>query len=243
MFPLGVVNQQTLGNGGGSTLLTDLIAWYDFNETSGNRSDSHGSATLLDQTTTGYADGIIGNAINCQFDYLKTGTNPGFIAGDNDWSIAFFAMPRAIGYGTPSNDIFLSFGLNSGTSASNYNWMVGIDGNYNTVAQVNVGSTFYKASKYVVYTAGGWKHFYCQYDSSSGKVGIAIDNGLLTETIVTGTPNSVSNPMLVLGAWAAGIAACNNARFDLMGFWSRLLSSDERSEHYNSGSGVAYADL
>ena len=52
----------------------DIIAWWTLDETSGSRSDSHGTATLSDNNTVGYATGKQSNAasfVEANTEYLS----------------------------------------------------------------------------------------------------------------------------------------------------------------------------
>ena len=60
MIPFGILTQQVLS--GPSTLLTNLTAWWNFDEESGIRYDSYNTHDLTDNGTVLYAAGKQGNA-------------------------------------------------------------------------------------------------------------------------------------------------------------------------------------
>jgi hypothetical protein len=64
-----------------SPLITGLVSWWNLDETSGTRADSHGSNDLTDVNTVGYTDGKIGNAASCitaNVEYLQVTDNSSF---------------------------------------------------------------------------------------------------------------------------------------------------------------------
>jgi hypothetical protein len=71
-----------------------------------------------------------------------------------------------------------------------------------------------------------WKHFACQWDSSSNKMNIYIDGSLETTSTKTGDNISNDDNLLSLGAYSdtSQFLECNLAN---VAIWNRALSSDE----------------
>lgn len=81
---------------------------------------------------------------------------------------------------------------------------------------------------------GAWNHYVVTYDYSATTIKIYVDTtqrlGNTSTTFTSGTAtNQVSNPSL-----------CFDGRFDEFGVWSKVLTSSEIAELYNSWAGNQY---
>lgn len=223
--------------------LTDNIqAYYKLNDTS----DSASTNTLTNNNSVTFDAGFIGNGA----DFGSTNTNKYFGVG-NALGLTFngsktisvwvkIQTPPASG---KSYNLALLFTTNrSGIHAIHYD---------------NVGGTL----KVIVerYAQGGtefdnlvtvnqdlgtgvWHHIVLTYDNSSALLGGYIDNvsmgtisssnstsgtGVYTDSFYLGADNSGNNSL--------------SGNLDEVGVWSRLLSSTEIGQLYNSGTGCQYA--
>ena len=120
MIPLGVT-QQASGTGSDSTLLTNLVSWWAFEEVSGTRVDSHGSDDLSDANTVTQIAGKVGDAAQftaANTEYLGSpGTGYLSYGGDRDWTIAVWVYPDALAQAT-----IINYG--SGTTAAETDYAI-----------------------------------------------------------------------------------------------------------------------
>lgn len=214
--------------------LTDsLVAYWELDEASGNRSDSHGSNTLTDNNTVGSATGKINSGADFEdanSESLSITDNTTLSMGDIDMTISMwlnfesfpsFTSPlakdnnttREYGFYTVSNSIkFYVFGSSGG-------------GNY---AEIGSG---------VVLSTGTWYHVIGYHDSVANTIGIIINDGTDTNTSHS-TGIYDGNAPFTIGV--GGNNLYYDGIIDEVGIWKRKLSASEITELYNSGSGLAY---
>jgi hypothetical protein len=93
------------------------------------------------------------------------------------------------------------------------------------------------ATTFGAWTAGVANHVYCEYDIDANLIGISINNGTLDQGLGPVTPNDMGHGFFlgyVNGFWFEG-------DLDEVAFWGgRVLTTAERSELYNDGSGIDY---
>jgi len=80
-----------------------------------------------------------------------------------------------------------------------------------------------------------WRFIVLTYDAATGDLGISIDNGAFTTANTLTVINGAGS--IEVGNRNNGAAGLNG-RFDALGFWNRVLTSDELTELYNSGVGI-----
>jgi hypothetical protein len=202
-----------------SSLLTGLVSYWNFNETSGDLLDIVGShpGTLGASTAspTQGASGIIGTAYT--FD------------GSND--IITLASPITTG-----TTFSLSFWLKPNTQ-SGYGTILTDNGGLSGVWYIGTGNKidFYSGTDHLNTTGltnAQWNHMVIT--CNAGVIGIYINgqSDIITFTTFGGySANSI-------GRHTTYEALKGN--LDEMGFWSRVLTSAEVTTLYNSGAGKAY---
>ena len=222
-----------------------LGSYWDLDEASGNRVDSHGSNTLTDNNTVGSATnsypanlpGRVASFVAANSEYLTRAsfTMPGSYAV-SIWVHGFDGYP-----GTPANvGTLLSCGaypLDAQVHFSNYGYFGG-----NIVAD---GTNYYSAVGYygdwVPYDQGPkWHHFLIEYDAATRKTTVRIDNRstALESSAIAGTRAATPSTLYMGGGpGGIGITNCTN-RVSVVAVWPRLLTSDERTALYNSGDGA-----
>jgi hypothetical protein len=210
----------------GSTLLNDLVSWWDLDETSGPRADSVGSNDLTDNNTVTYESGKIGNAakyIAANNEYL-TGT-PIDITGD--WSFSIWAnVKEASPTGAP---VYLR------------NWKLSGFVSSMQLAQNAFGTTFrlwiYDEDAANVFaqkvTVGiGWHNFVGVYNSTTRVVTLYVDDdgSPATSGVLPKAIRTESDEMRIGHTF--------DYAEDLLGIWDRQLTSDEVTELYNLGASI-----
>ncbi len=214
--------------------LTDsLVSYWKLDETSGNRADSYGSNTLIDNNTTPSSTGKIGNAAdsNGSDDYLRA---------DDHSSLDI------------TGDITINFWVNSGSGTKTHFGKWDTSSNNSYLLQIfsddliywafsGTGSnTLYRVANSTI-SRSGWHMVSGTYVASTqtaviyydGQVVAGTNVGTLPTTIFSGT-SGFSNRYL------AGSLQYSQGLQDEVGLWSRALSGSEIEQLYNSGNGLAY---
>jgi hypothetical protein len=81
-------------------------------------------------------------------------------------------------------------------------------------------------------------HVIAYFDDSANEIGIVINNGTPVTTSFTSSLSGGAGNLRVMRSTADGESP--DGRIDGLGVWSRVLTSDERTELYNSGTGKDY---
>jgi hypothetical protein len=225
-----------------STLRNELVSWWPMEEESGTRFDAHASNDLSEPDTVGIRAGIVGNGLDLTGtpDRLtKTDSTP-FVGGARSWAFALWIeLDRITGA-----DMIPVCAAKTAT-ATNWNWLL----QYNIAA---ARLRFYVASGASIPTVDsdsfgalstGVKYcVYCQYDHGTGNFGISINDGTLDETASAGTPNAVPTSGFTVG-FMNTLNQYTEGMVDELAFWAtRVLTTDERTEYFNAGSGITYSD-
>jgi hypothetical protein len=223
-------------------LTTSLIAYWELGEASGNRADSHGSNTLADNNTVTQAAGKVGNAADFERDnteYLSIADNAALSTGDIDVTMCAWVYFESLAMGAGQiRQIISKEGASDGeyylfydSTADRLTFTVYGAAAYGSGAGVSWGSA---PSATTWYFVCGW------HDATANTITIQVDNG---------TPLSTSHAAGIFdsnGAFRLGLnsaAQSMDGLIDQVGFWKRVLTSDERSFLYNSGNGRSYADV
>ena len=216
-------------------LIDNLISWWELNEASGTRYDSHGGYHATDVNTVGSTTGKKGNAasfVAANLEQLEVANDTVFQpAIGNPFTIAFWLRPSAAAVATTACRPVGKLG------PSGQEWMVTIRA---TGIRFQCAGGFADTSLGLL-SAGTWVHIVCHYKGASGAntLEVAI-NGALAGSGATGTPFGNVGP--VRFGWG-GFGTRYDNDLDEIGFWNRSLLSTEWAELYNSGNGVSYADI
>lgn len=221
-------------------ILTDnLISYWELNETSGTRIDAV-TATgndLTDNNTVTSNTGIVGTAAEFTGTNLESLTrtdNASLSTGDIDFSMAMWIYPTvgaSVGVFYKGNSTGVEYGL---TARSNGQFRLEVDNGPGLVNITPVNST-------PTYTINNWYFVVAWHDSVNNQIAIQVNNA---------TPDTTAYS---LGSWDSTIALSIGVdgdfgdyftgRLDQIGFWKRILTADERTALYNSGSGLSYLAL
>lgn len=226
---------------GASTLLNDLIVYYDFEESSGDLLDLVGSqnGTLINsptQDTTGKVDSCY-YFTRADDESVSLGTSFTDM-GTDDWTAAFW--------------------INVDNEDVSANGIVGCWGTYPywaILASTSSGDgiirmalnaadeNIYAYSTSADFLSDEWAHVVAVYDRD-GNMSIYINSS------ASGTPVSISAHSAVdisnsnkmsIGQYGNDLADYEiNGFIDELGIWNRTLTEGEISELYNSGNGATY---
>lgn len=210
-------------------LIDNLVSYWKLDEASGNRADSHGSNTLTENNTVGSAAGKIGNAADFEdatSGYLSHTDNTDLSCGDVDYTFSFWLNAETLNgsFGFP---VVFSKG---GTGDRDY------------ALYFNVGKPSFESAGQLIewgsaLSTGTWYHIICWHDATANEIGISVNDGTPATrgdgTAVDSTGDFQLGASVSQGLYWDGL-------IDEFGFWKRVLTSGERTQLYNSGSGLAY---
>ena len=215
-----------------SPLLTDLISYWKLDEASGNAVDAHGTNTLTDNNTVTSAAGIIGTArqfTRTNTESLSISSNASLQTGPISYTFAGWVYwdSTANTQGIVAKD---------GGGGREYVLQMELDAQISLYVFGSPG--VYKSVTVLKPTATAWHFFACGVNLDTNTINIQIDNGTVTSTSLAG---------FTVGAAGTADFAIGNAsgstfdgRIDELGFWKRVLTSDELTQLYNAGAGLAY---
>lgn len=229
-------------------LRDNMVSWWELNETSGTRNDSHGTNHLTASGTggVGYATGKQGNAAD-------------FEAGDSDTLTIADASQSGLDF---TSDFSFSAWVKPETQhdgAIFYKW--GASQAAYGLIYVDISGTY--KLRFNGYSTGGgsnitydwtqtlsnstWYHIVFRFDalghtSGDGTAEVFV-NGSSIGTITNGSYTGSSN---TTGAFSiSGLGGLYqwwwDGLIDEVGCWSRLVTDAEITSLYNSGSGLTYA--
>jgi hypothetical protein len=212
-----------------SPLLTDLIAYYDMDETSGT--------TMFDSHTGGY-DGTIYNGPTLNgSDYTFDGINDYVLIPDNDvfsftdevftiqlwWKTSFTGGVRFPLYKSSGGSTFEYAANNAGSGFI-------FSGTYNPNQALSTSPYLWD---------GSYHHWVFQGDGSTLR--LYVDGALEASSSITVSMVNASSGVNI--ARYGGGTNYFPGEMKLIGFWDRALNATEVSDLYNSGSGLTYANL
>lgn len=215
-------------------LATNLAHYYNFDESSGNASDSVGSLTLTNVNTVPFAtakinNGVTGDGVSKYF--ANTTTSPLTYAElGSQFSVSCWVKR----IGNPAGASYV-YRIQSNDGGGNYRHIIlyyySAGGwHINTVAgdsAVTYPETGNLDLLVLTYNAGTFK-FYVNGSQSGSNITLSVGS----------TASALPNSFGVLNDPATG--APFNVQVDELGVWSRELSSSEVTSLYNSSIGFAY---
>lgn len=223
-----------------SSLLTDLEEWWEMDEASGNRVGDVAATVLTDNNTVGNAGGNGG------------GTAALFVAANSEWLGAAAGFPNGDVSFTISLWVYMAdssvrslvskwngtgnqreWWLQYRSDISNrFVWDVTPSGN-------GSGGTTLPASTFGTVPLNTWCLVTAWHDATANVTGIAVNDGA-ADTASHATGLFASSTGLHFGSVNEGASSFWEGRMQRAGYWSRVLTSDERVALYNSGAGVSY---
>jgi hypothetical protein len=228
---------------------TNLVSYWELEETSGTRVDSHGSNDLTDNNTVTSATGIQGTAASfaqANSEWLEiTDANQTGLEGTGSFSVAgwgYLASTPALNdqYGFVTK--WHNTGAAGGTSDNNYVYKFAYINDGGTVGwQIRYAKnpTFTNLFYNVTHSIETWYHYAFVFDDPNNITRFYINGSQVTTGVVNITPQDGIADFKIGGAedsepWEW------DGRIDEVGFWNRVLSAGEVSALYNSGDGIPY---
>lgn len=220
----------------GNPLWSDLLAYYTADSTPNDALGTY-NGTLTNGTT--YGTGIINNGFS--FDGVNDYVDLGDVL-DNDGTQA-----QSVSFWVKLNSTSNQLLVGKQNNAVPYNgWNVTfLSGTIYYAFYNNLPGTGIQTRNTQVLTTGVWYHVVATYDGSQSASGIKvyIDGSLGTQNIQKDTLGSNSSSASGIKATISsrnGSTIPTNGTIDEVGIWDRVLTSDEVTELYNSGSGLQY---
>jgi hypothetical protein len=198
-----------------------LVSCWDLDETSGTRYDSVGGNDLTDNNTVSYTTGKIGNAASftaANSEYLSV-TSSDFLVGTGGMSVVAWVQYTAGVYG-----IF------AGTNTANtVGWRFSMP-NANTAIRFTTGNNIFGTRTTALNT---WYMVFVYWDPNTQVGGISVNDGQRA----TANYDLMDDGSFVLGGTPSISSKYLTGYVDQVAFFSRVLSSGEVTDLYNSGSG------
>lgn len=234
-------------------LLTSLISYWKFDESSGNALDSDGYNTLTNNATATYSAGKINNGValaraSNQFMSIADASQTGL---DLSTDFSFSAWVKVTTAPTSGQQFAIYGKDDNGTTGRSY-WFWYANSGGTLRFEYGLFPTGYSYPGYVSYTlnqdlgTATWKHIVvvCTLANANATKftlyvdGTSVGNGTLADgTGATSIQNGAADFKIGQGH-TSGIQW--DGMIDEVGIWSRTLSSTEVTSLYNGGAGLAY---
>jgi hypothetical protein len=217
----------------------DLIAYWSFEEANGTAFAAHGSNDLTEASgTINGGTGKVGTGRDFEADNSRSLTH----ANNSDFQTGDIAFTFAFWIKTETNAAAVARAIIAKRGGSNEEYFIGQDPTAQKVQFTVSGAPGY-ASRTILnsttaLSTGTWHFVVCWHDPVADTINIRVDNG---------TPDSTAHSAGVyIGTDAvflgnAIFAHHLDAVLDELGFWKRVLSSDEQTDLFNADSGRDYA--
>ena len=212
-----IINPYRFGAYSG-TLLDGLTGWWPLDETSGTRVNVHNPGTydMADTNTVTSTTGKVGNAAK-------------FTAANSE------RLDAPITYDKYQSYTLAYWFYNANVNATQF--FVDINTNFDQYTQTDLlRNRISGVTETLAISNDTW---YCViFDFVQGVAA----NWYANDSLIGGSTgfDGAAWVSLRLGARRSLASAFNNDRMDNVALWTRVLTADERSEFYNSGSGMAY---
>lgn len=220
---------------------TSLESYWACDEASGNLTDTVGTNTLTNNNTVGVASGLISGARDFESgssQYFSIADNASISVGDIDYAFAVWVNFESLAatqtiaahWDGPGNQ--RAWRLDYDFPTSRFVYYVSSDG-------LSSGQVTVSASSFGAASTATWYYVIAQHDATANTISIQVNNG---------TVDSTSHSLGVLNSTAGfKIGAINptptqffDGLMDEISFWKRTLSTQDRTDLYNSGAGLTY---
>jgi hypothetical protein len=228
--------------GGGSPLLTDIVAYWKQDEASGNALDSHASNDLTD--VNGVVGGVTGKVATAR-DFESSSAQYFTIASNADLELGADTAFTWAGWVRIEQDFQSGtdiLGKGGQIAAEDLAYSLRINGTFRFEFVVGNGTTSASVADTSVFPTpvDTWFFIVAWHDPSVDKIFIQInDDATPDEAAWSGGTQSESGAF-ELGRSRGVFGSSWDGYLDEWGFWKRVLTSDERTTLYNSGNGTTY---
>jgi hypothetical protein len=215
-----------------SPLLNDLVAYWKLDETSSTRFDSTpNSNDLTDNGSVGSGIGKVGNAASFNgTNFLSVSSSD--LNANPSITLAFWAKPDNVtiqGLVTKWPNAIGQRSYQAIIVSNRYQFWVSGDGS-------NASATVV-ANSYGVPSTGVFQFVVCWYDHTAGTINIQVNDGTVDTTSYSG---GIFGGTGIFRVGILGSGSFYDGLIDEIGVWNRVLTAAERTQLYNSGSGLTY---
>ena len=224
-----------------SSLLTDLVAHWKLDEVGGTRNDSHGSSHLSEVGLPTGVVGKIGNAVslNGSTMALSCADNADLSMGDVDFTVAAWVQLAS----TPVGDMYA---LGKGViGAHTHEYLLGYagsNGELRFMVADSLSSGSISASTFGPVSTSTWYFVVAWHDASADTINIQINDGTVdSDSYADGSFDS--SDAFAIGRPGGTAGNYWNGLIDSVSVWRRVLTAGERTQLYNSGSGLDYGSF
>lgn len=216
-----------------------LVAYWKHDESSGNRADEVGTATLIDNGSVGSTTGGINNG--SLFDATPTkyfSVTNSALNVQSSFSFSFFASTDNTGR---TARVLTGYG---GSNNGRLELFQASDGSLRIAYYNSGGSRTYKWAASAFPSTGVLYHFVVAVEASTNDVKIYRNGTSLTITNYQASASALgdNSGVYAMGGFVGGSDTWDGV-LDEFGFWNRQLSGTEASDIYNSGSVLSYDDI
>ena len=220
------------------TLSTGLQAYWKMDEQSGTRVDSFGSNNLTDVFgNIGFRAGIIGNAAS--FAAINTGNLSAAdvvaIQGGTGTSYSLSAWVNLV---NTADQTIIRKGVLNVNHAPEYDFNVN-GGRFRFLVANSTATGTVVANSIGAPSTSTWYHLVGVHDSANGLLTFSVNLSVNSASYTGGGWNS--GVPLLFGGSGGGSSEAGTVLIDEVGFWKKVLTSQERIDLYNSGNGNSYS--
>lgn len=223
--------------------LTDnLISFWELEEASGTRNDSHSTNHLTDNAAVSSAAGKVGNAADftaASTQYLSRTSNAALQTGNIDFSFAYWAKFKSTA--APAFSL-VTKDVDTPSNSRDYTNDWDNNGKFRFYINGSGGGLIVSSAAFTALNT--WHFVVSWHDSVGDTLNIQVDDGTVTSAATLAAVPQATGAEFRIGARAyAANQNYTNGVIDQVGFWKRVLTAAERTQLYNSGSGLAYSAL
>lgn len=212
----------------------NLVAWYTLGSDGTDATGRGNTATAYGTPT--YAAGVVGNAasLNGTTQYFLVADNADISLGDEDYSVSCWAKFTDIA------GVYSPWGKLGATPQGPLLFIAASSTLFFRIYDTSGSArSIYKAS---AVSAGAWVHAVCTYDATTQAVSLTVNGGTpATGDFSAFTFGDTSNALAI--GRRGDAAWYHKGAVDELCVYKRVLTADEITWLYNSGSGRTYADL
>jgi len=223
-------------------LADDLISYWSMKAASGTEFDEHGSNDLTDNNTVGTATGKVGNARDFESsnsENLSCTSNSSLQTGDIDFTLAFWANFES--KGNVDMAAVGKYGYDAGTREYLIQHRAGSDRWAFLLSSDGSSFTEVLSNNFGAMSTGVWYFVVAWHDATANTMNIQVNDGTANSSAYSSGVFSSSSVFRIGAIGNSSLANYFDGLIDEVGFWKRVLTSGERTELYNSGSGRDYA--
>jgi hypothetical protein len=218
--------------------LTDsLVSYWSLDEASGNALDAHGANDLSDNNTVGTATGKINGGRDFERDnseYFRLADNASLSTGDIDFTFTAWVKFETLTSGM--TQVILS----KWDDVLDFEYWLAFFGSSDklTFYVSSSGGTLTFTDTTAVASAGVWYFVVAWHDAAANTINLQVNDGAVASASHSAGVRDGASAFCI-GA-QANPTNYTDGVIDEVGFWKRVLTSDERTQLYNAGAGLAY---